>query len=137
MPTALDTLGNLYRPAATATAAAVRGGWAGQHHLRHHADLAVKVCALAAASACGLRLAACGLRRSSTPHCCAALRRGAPVSGNPARHRPWFAISRSSTSSGVVVEALLVRCWCASLMVSAEPRAPRSCGRRLAARSLL
>lgn len=47
-------------------------------------------------------LAACGRLRTLT----AALRRGAPVSGNPARHRPEFAMS-SSTSSAV--DALLVR----------------------------
>jgi DNA repair protein RadC len=61
--------------------------------------LAIKVCALA-----GRALAACGRLRTLT----AALRRGAPVSGNPARHRPEFAMSLSSTSS-VVADALLVR----------------------------
>jgi DNA repair protein RadC len=47
-------------------------------------------------------LAACGRLRTLT----AALRRGASVSGNPARYRPEFAMS-SSTSS--IVPALLVR----------------------------
>jgi hypothetical protein len=67
---------------------------------RYHAVLAVKVCALA-----GRALAAWGRLRTLT----AALRRGAPVSGNPARHRPEFVMSLSSTSSVVAVDALLVR----------------------------
>ena len=49
--------------------------------------------------------AACGRLRTLT----AALRRGAPVSGNPARHRPEFAMSLSSTSTACAVDALLVR----------------------------
>jgi DNA repair protein RadC len=65
---------------------------------RYHVVLAVKVCALA-----GRALAACGRLRTLT----AALRRGAPVSGNPARHRPEFAMSMTSTSSADA--ALLVR----------------------------
>jgi hypothetical protein len=74
--------------------------WACRVDPRYHVVLAVKVCALA-----GRALAACGRLRTLT----AALRRGAPVSGNPARHRPEFAMSLSSTSSVVAVDALLVR----------------------------
>jgi len=64
--------------------------------------LAVKVCALA-----GRALAACGRLRTLT----AALRRGAPVSGNPARYRPEFTMSLSSISAvdAVASAALLVR----------------------------
>jgi DNA repair protein RadC len=51
-------------------------------------------------------LAACGRLRTLT----AALRRGASVSGNPARFRPEFAMSSSSTSSEIAAShALLVR----------------------------
>lgn len=85
---------------------------------RYHVVLAVKVCALA-----GRALAACGRRRTLT----AALRRGAPVSGNPARHRPEFAMSSSSTSS---LLPLSMRCWCAMSMVSTVLRVPRRCCRR-------
>jgi hypothetical protein len=67
---------------------------------RCYAVLAVKVCALA-----GRALAACGRLRTLT----SALRRGAPVSGNPARHGPEFAMSMSSTSAVVANAALLVR----------------------------
>jgi DNA repair protein RadC len=73
-------------------------GWACRVDPRYHAVLALKVCALA-----GRALAACGRLRTLT----AALRRGAPVSGNPARHRPESTMSLSSTSSAV--DALLVR----------------------------
>ena len=76
------------------------GGWACLVDPRYHVVLALKVCALA-----GRALAACGRLRTLT----AALCRGAPVSGNPARHRPEFAMSLSSTSSVVAVDALLVR----------------------------
>jgi len=76
------------------------GGGACRVDPRYHVVLAVKVCALA-----GRALAACGRLRTLT----AALRRCAPVSGNPARHRPEFAMSLSSTSSIDAADALLVR----------------------------
>ncbi len=78
------------------------GGGACRVDPRYHDVLAVKVCALAWRA-----LAAAGRLRTLT----AALRRGASVSGNPARFRPEFAMSLSSISSvdAVVSAALLVR----------------------------
>jgi hypothetical protein len=78
------------------------GRWACLVDPSYHAVLAVKVCALAGDR---LRPAACGRLRTLT----AALRRGAAVSANPARHRPEVAMSSSSTSSTDAVAALLVR----------------------------
>jgi DNA repair protein RadC len=75
-------------------------GWACRVGPRYHVVLAVKVCALA-----GRALAARGRLRTLT----AALRRGAPVSGYAARYRLEFAMSSSSTSAVVAVDALLVR----------------------------
>jgi hypothetical protein len=87
-------------PAIFIRGAVAFGGWACLVDPRSHAVLAVKFCALATRA-----LAACSRLRTLT----AEMRRGAPVSGNPARHRPEFAMSLSSTSFADAVVALLVR----------------------------
>jgi DNA repair protein RadC len=77
------------------------GGWACRVDPRYHVVLAVKVCALA-----GRALAACGRLRTLT----AALRRGAPVSGNPARHTGVRHVVLFFTSvAAAATDALLVR----------------------------
>jgi DNA repair protein RadC len=68
---------------------------------RYHAGLAVKVCAL------GLRaLAACGRLRTLT----AALRRGAPVSGNPARRTPESIMTTTPSSASAFSTAASLSC---------------------------
>jgi DNA repair protein RadC len=89
-------------PAVTAKASVAGGGRACRDNPRYHDVLAVNVCALARRA-----LAPFGRLRTLT----AALRRGAPVSGNPARSELEFAMSQQSVLSveSSSVAALLVR----------------------------